>query len=290
MELTHLKYFMAVAEELHFGRAAKRLNVSQPPLSQQIMKLEDELGVKLFRRSSRVVELTEVGKFFMEEVKAILNRVTLMEERMARISSGRSGTLAVGFNEPVLNTVLPKAVDKFRRRYPEVELQLFEMKTPAQLTALRNREIQLALLRPYGFDLTGLQSLLLYQEHYLLALPEGHKLLAYDEIALSMLEKEEIIMFARRTSPVLFDDIVRVLNFPVIRQEAANKATILALVKAGLGVGIVPESSKLTSPPGVEFRPLGTGLPPIDIMAVWNEENSSAPLLNFIRQLTASEQ
>lgn len=290
MELTHLKYFMAVAEELHFGRAAKRLNVSQPPLSQQIMKLEDELGVKLFRRSSRVVELTEVGKFFMEEVKAILNRVALMEERMARISSGQSGTLAVGFNEPVLNTVLPKAVDKFRRRYPEVELQLFEMKTPAQLTALHNREIQLALLRPYGFDLTGLQSLLLYQEHYLLALPEGHKLLAYDEIALSMLEKEEIIMFARRTSPVLFDDIVRVLNFPAIRQEAANKATILALVKAGLGVGIVPESSKLTSPPGVEFRPLGAGLPPIDIMAVWNEENSSAPLLNFIRQLTASEQ
>ncbi len=285
MELTHLKYFMAVAEELHFGRAAKRLNVSQPPLSQQIMKLEDELGVKLFKRSSRVVELTEAGKFFMEEVKAVLGRVTLMEERMARISSGRSGTLAVGFNEPVLNTVLPRAVDKFRRRYPEVELQLFEMETPVQLTALRNREIQLALLRPYGFDLTGLQARLLYQEPYLLALPAGHKLLAYDEVALSRLEGAEIIMFARRTSPVLFDDIVRVLNSPVIRQEAANKATILALVKAGLGVGIVPESSKLTAPPGVEFRPLGPGLPSVDIMAVWDENNSSAPLLNFIRQL-----
>lgn len=289
MELTPLKYFAAVAEELHFGRAARRLNVSQPPLSQQIMKLEDELGVKLFNRSSRVVELTGAGRVFQEEVRAVLRRVDLMTDRMARIGSGRSGTLSIGFNEPVLNTILPKAVNAFRQCCPEVDLRLFEMETAGQLAALRNREIDLALLRSFGDDPAGFAGKLLYRENYLLALPPDHPLLKYETVPLEKLQDHELIMFARRSNPAMHRCILQALHAagvePLIRQEAGNKATILALVRAGLGMGIVPESSIVTAPPGVEFRALGPGLPPVEIMALWAENNSAPPLHNFLRLL-----
>ncbi len=291
MELTHLKYFVTVAEELHFGRAARRLNVSQPPLSQQIMKLEDELGVKLFNRSSRVVTLTEAGKIFLEEARSILHRAELTTERMALLAGGHCGILSLGFNEPVLNTILPEAVSKFRRKYPDVELRLFEMETAAQLTALRGREIDLALLRTFGDSPEEFAARLLYREHYLLALPPDHPLLKLETVPLEKLKDRELIMFTRRSNPNIHRCILEALRNagvePRISQEAGNKATILALVRAGLGVGIVPESSRITAPPGVEFRPLGPGLPPVEILAVWEERNSSAPLQHFLEGLTS---
>lgn len=289
MELTSLKYFVTVAEELHFGRAARRLNVSQPPLSRQVMKLEDELGVKLFHRSSRVVELTEAGNIFLEEARAVLRRAELMTDRMGRLCNGQSGILSIGFNEPVLNTILPKTVKAFRERYRDVELRLFEMDTAEQLAALRNGEIDLALLRPLGGDLAGFSVRLLYREKYLLVLPQNHPLLKFATVPLPELKNHELIMFARRSNPAVHMNILESLHNagiePLIRQEAGNKATILALVQAGLGVGIVPESTRATAPPGAEFRPLGPGLPPVEIMAAWQENNSSPILENFLKLL-----
>ncbi len=293
MELTHLKNFVAVAEELHFGRAARRLHISQPPLSQQIMKLEDELGVKLFKRSSRVVELTGAGKVFLEEARSILNRTQMMSERMARLAAGRGGVLAVGFNEPVLNTILPQAVNSFRRRYPEVELKLFEMETAAQLVMLQNQEIDLALLRAFGDNHAGVATRLLYREAYLLALPAEHPLLEREIVPVAKLQNQELVMFSRRSNPAVYDDVLEALRSagvdPLIRQEAGSKATMLSLIRAGLGIGIVPESSRLTAPPGIEFRPLGPGLPMVEIMAAWSEGNSSAPLRNFLELCACHE-
>ncbi len=286
MELTHLKNFVAVAEELHFGRAARRLHISQPPLSQQIMKLEDELGVKLFKRSSRVVELTGAGKVFLEEARSILGRTQMMSERMARLAAGRSGVLVVGFNEPVLNTILPQAVNSFRRRYPEVELKLFEMETAAQLVMLQNQEIDLALLRAFGDNRSGVATRLLYSEEYQLALPAEHPLLDLETVPVAKLKNQDLVMFSRRSNPVVYHTMLEALRSagvePLIRQEAGSKATMLSLIRAGLGIGIVPESSCLTAPPGVKFRPLGPGLPSVEIMAAWSEGNSSAPLQNFL--------
>lgn len=286
MELTHLRYFVAVAEELHFGKAARRLRISQPPLSQQIKKLEDELNLKLFNRSSRVVALTEAGRLMLDEARAVLSRVDLLEERMALIGGGKGGLLSIGFNEPALNTVLPRAVDRFRRKYPKVGLQLHEMESTRQLRALRGREIHLGLMRPYGFDLSGLRSRRLYSEDYVLALPKKHRLSRKKRVALNDLAGEDIILFARRTNPVLHRTILDILRGhglrAAIRQEAGNKGTILALAGAGLGVGIVPESSAAAAPAGVLFRPLAPGLPPVEIVAVWREDDERPALRHFL--------
>lgn len=291
MELAALKAFVTVAEELHFGRAAKRLNLTQPPLSRQIMKLEEELGVTLFRRSSRVVELTEAGRILREEAAAVLSRARLLRERMARAADGGGGALAIGFNEPALHTVLPGAVRRFRRRCPETELRLFEMETRQQLDALRDRTIDLALVRPAEDDLAGLASRPLYREEYLLALPAGDPLAAQEPVPLPALAGRPLILFARRANPAVHAALLAALHragvTPEPGPEAGNKATILALVRAGLGAGIVPESSRLTAPPEVIFRRLGPGLPPIRIMAAWLDGEPPPPLRNFLDILDA---
>ncbi|MBN2643499.1 MAG: LysR family transcriptional regulator [Victivallales bacterium] len=288
MELMHLRYFVAVAEELHFGRAAQRLHMAQPPLSQQIMKLEDELEVKLFTRSSRKVELTSAGKIFLEDSRDILKRAEVSRRAMRELSTGARGALSLGFNEPAINTFLSATVREFIDTYPEVKLSLLELETAEQIEALNMRQIHLGIMRPFGYDLGAFQQRRLWTEKYLLALPESHPLCEYETISPLQLKNEKFIMFPRSLNPALFNCITEAFETygfrPRVVQDAVSKQTTLALVEAGLGVALVPQSSSHLAPHGVKFIAIedANTLPTVEINAVWLNDISPQVILNFL--------
>lgn len=287
MELTHLRYFLAVAEELHFGRAAKRLHMAQPPLSQRIKLLEEELGASLFKRNSRKVELTAAGRLFLKEAREILERSELAVTKLRELGAGITGTLSLGFNEPAINTFLSATIRSFRERWPEVKLSLHELETAEQLEALRRGGIDLGVMRPFGHDLSGLGEKLLLRERYLVALPRGHRLAETAEFPLGELKDEKFIIIPRPAHPLLRDRLTaccKAAGFtPQVSQEAVGKQTTLALVEAGMGVAFVPESSSRHAPAGVAFvRPLGE-LPPVDIHAVWRLDGFTPAVDNLLR-------
>jgi DNA-binding transcriptional LysR family regulator len=289
MELTHLKYFVTVAEELHFGRAAKRLHIAQPPLSQQIMKLEDELEVKLFNRTSRRVTLTDAGGLFLKEARAILEQAETAARKIQELSLGNTGSLALGFSEPAINTFLSSAIKIYSKKYPKVKLLLYELETSDQLKALRTRKIDLGILRPFEHDLTGLKSKLLFSEKYLAAVP-AQMAINKESINLIDLADHSFIMFPRSTHPALYDKLLQCcINAgftPNISQEAVGKHTTLALVEAGLGVAIVPVSCSKLAPPTIKFLPINDNLPSVDIYAVWREYDELPALNHFLQAIS----
>jgi DNA-binding transcriptional LysR family regulator len=286
LELTHLKYFLALAEELHFGRAALRLHITQPPLSQQIKNLEQELDISLFTRTSRRVELTPAGRILLDEARDIIGRTESCLAAMRHHAAGWQGSLVLGFNEPAINTFLSHAVREFIRTYPDIKLTLLELETAEQLEALAARRIQLGIMRPYACDLSGLQQRLLLREPYLLALPAGHPLGGLPEIALPMLKDQPMIMFPRSVNPALFirlRDCFHNAGFvPTVVQEAVSKHTMLALVGAGLGIALVPTSCQQLSLPDVIYRPVRGDLPAVEIHAVWHQDSNPGLIDSFL--------
>lgn len=289
MELTHLKYFIAVAEELHFGRAAAKLHIAQPPLSQQIKRLEDELEVKLFNRTSRRVELTAAGRVFLEEAHAIVSRAERACAEISDIARGRTGYLAIGFNEPAINTFLAVTVNKFMSSYPEVKLALKELETLLQFEALEDKRIHIGFMRPFGHDMTGYSSRMVISEEYRLAMLASHPLAQQQIIPLKALAGEPLIMFPKATQPILrqrLEDCFRAVGVePQVVQDATSKHTTLALVKAGIGIALIPESSTLYAPDEVVFRQLSGELPRVNTFAVWRSDNDSPVVENFLRMV-----
>jgi DNA-binding transcriptional LysR family regulator len=291
MELRQLQYFVAVAEELHFGRAARRVNISQPPLSIQIRNLEDELGVRLFERTSRCVELTEAGRVFLEEVRGILGKLESAMEVTRDTAKGCIGRIAVGFVGPAMDNFLPAAIRSFSLQNPGIILTLIELSTNEQLESLYSGQIEVGFARIYHHELKNLCCEVVWHESYVLALPEGHHLETQQRIALSDLKGQPMIMYPRRIQPALYDSIIKsceVAGFtPKVSQEARTKHTTTALVAAGLGVAIVPESSKALRRKGVIYLPITDALPTVEIAMVWRDGSDSPILkrfLNFIKQ------
>ena len=212
MELRHLRYFIAVAEELHFGRAAARLHMAQPPLSQQIRALEDELGARLLERSSRSVRLTPAGAAYLAEARGVLSRVEAAGRVARRIHLGEEGEITVGYMNPVMDAVLCRALAELRLARPGVVPLLRELPTPAQLDELRAGRLDVAFVRLMrgeagshgddrrGQDLRGLEIRLVAREPYVLALPEGHPLAALDVVPLREVAAQPLILFPRAAS------------------------------------------------------------------------------------------
>lgn len=277
MELTTLKYFVTVAKELHFRRAAARLNITQAPLSAAIKKLEEELELQLFERSSRSVKLTAAGKLFLSEAEAILKRTDTALARMADLRDGSSGQLAIGYNETAFNTFLPRLLATLRTGSGSIQFELREQETAEQLKNLRDGSIDIGFMRPYGFDLAGLDSCLIWQENYTLVMPETHPLAKLEIITASDLAGESVILFARDVNPMIYDKIAVMLSStalprPHFRQDARNKSSMLALAAAGFGAALLPESSAKELHSKLCSRPLDIPLPPVEIMAVWDPE------------------
>ena len=290
MELITLRYFVMVAQELHFRRAAQKLNITQGPLSTAMKKLEDELETKLFERTSRSVRLTPAGEFFRQEAEAVLNRAEQATQRLREMLTNTVGKLTIGYNEPALNSFLPQVLAKFRQDQPDLQLELHEMETAEQLAYLRRGKLDIGLMRPTENDLYGLESRLIYSENYRLMMLANHPLAHKEAICSADLVNEEIILFARTVNPTVYDRLVAALTFdaanpPHFREDARNKNSMLLMVKAGFGAALLPESCCVQRNLDLVAKPLLIELPPVNIMAVWDPCNLTPMLKKFISAL-----
>ncbi|WP_414620163.1 LysR family transcriptional regulator [Calothrix sp. CCY 0018] len=285
MELRHLHYFVAVAEELHFSRAAERLHISQPPLSQQIRVLEEQLGVKLFERTKRQVQLTKAGKAFLEHSYLVLAQLEQAIEVTQRIGRGEVGRLAIAFVDSATYTVLPDILSVFREQFPAVELRLHEMTTAQQIQALHLKQVDVGIVRSAIIE-PGLSVECLLQESLVLALPQTHPLSAQNKVSLSTLASESFILFPAKLGPVFYDQIINMCQQagfrPKVAQEAVQMQTIIGLVAAGLGIAFVPTSMQNFHRSGVVYRPLQEQTPSSGLYLAWRQYDLSPVIKTFL--------
>ncbi len=257
IELRHLRYFLAVAETLHFSKAAERLGIAQPPLSQQIKRLEQLLGHRLFDRTTRGVKLTLAGQLLAERARGTLEKIQDDLVQVRRLGRGEEGTLTVGYAGSVMFTELPAAIERYRRRYPKVELRLRELSTAPQIAALLNGTIDLGFLRD-GDPTEGIHITTVLQERYVAVLPRGHALARRRSLRVRDLAAEPFILFARRMGPLAFDRTVACCEKngfrPNIVQDAPQWPTLVRLVAAGLGVSLAPACVASVAIPGAVYR------------------------------------
>jgi DNA-binding transcriptional LysR family regulator len=264
MELRHLRYFIAVAEERHVTRAAERLGMQQPPLSQQIRSLERELDVQLFRRRPRGVELTDAGTALLTEARAILSHIDYASAAAKRTARGEQGRIAVGFTSSApFHPFVPRIIRTYRESFPLVALTLKEGGTMELVDDLRDERIDVAFVRTAIADRQGLLVSPLLKEAMVLALPRAHILARRTNKAVSLkaLAQETFIVYRRHNGPGLYDAILSACNAagfsPRVGQEAPRIVSTLNLVAAGLGISLVPESLRRMRMDGVVFRRLG---------------------------------
>lgn len=264
MDLRRLRYFVVLAETLHFSRAAERLNIAQPPLSHQIKVLEEELSAKLFERTNRRVELTPAGKALLPEAQALLAQAERASAIAARVQRGDLGELRVGFTSgAALTGVIPRLILAYRQRRPGVQVRIAELTTQEQLAAMLERRIDVAFVRSVETpDLPPtLGTIRLFEDALVVALPSKHPLAkAKSPLPVSALANEEFVMFPRDSGTSVLVQILslcRLSGFaPRVVQEALTAVTIVGLVAAGLGIALVPASFGRVAATGVAYRKL----------------------------------
>jgi DNA-binding transcriptional LysR family regulator len=287
MELRHLRYFVAVAEELNFTRAARRLGITQPSLSSQIRQLEAEMGAPLLRRETRGVELTDAGRLMIEEARVILAQVERAKTGMARRARGETGQINVGAaGATYFHPLIPAIIREFRKKHPDVVLTPEESNTSLLLARLRAGAIDLAFVRPPFADMDGLKFEPLVKEPILMVLPAAHPLAHAKSAPLSSLAEEHIILFTRPINPPVYDAIlasfIRAGLSPQLAQEAPQVASAIPMVAAGLGVTLVPESMSSLRPDGVVFVPVEGPVLAAEICLAYGRTQRSAAVRNFV--------
>jgi DNA-binding transcriptional LysR family regulator len=262
IELRHLRYFVAVAEDLHFGKAANRLGISQPPLSQQILALEREIGARLFERSNRRVELTNAGKNFLKEAVEVIERVDAAATRAERIHRGQVGEVKVGFfgSAPFVEA-FQKLVFDFRTEHPDVDLILEEMPTYQQIDAILDGRLDLGFVRPLQPKPDSIQSVEIFRERLMVVMRNDHQLAARSgDLSVADLAGEPMVLYASSIGSGLYQKIVDLCRdsgfAPNVAQAANATPTMMGLVAAGMGISILPESLKRLPLDGLKFVPL----------------------------------
>jgi DNA-binding transcriptional LysR family regulator len=286
MDLRQLRYFVAVAEERHFGRAAQRLHMSQPPLSMQIKALERELGIGLLERTSRRVALTDAGRAFLERAKIILGAVEEAREVARGAEQGLQGRLEVGFISSASLSLLPPSIRLFRERFGGVELELKELTSAQQIDALYEGGIRVGLVR-LPLRAPGIRFEPVLEERLVVALPSGHALEDLDRVSLEMIVDLPLIFFTRQLIPGFHAQIVelyqRVGAFPKVAQHAVHLQTIVGLVASGVGIAILPSSAQRASREGVVYRALDVPDATSWMGLAWVEGDESKLVKNFVR-------
>jgi DNA-binding transcriptional LysR family regulator len=284
MELRQLRCFVAVAEELHFGRAARRLNISQPPLTRTILQLEKELEVALFERTKRRVELTPAGQVLLAKAGQILSLADRAAHEVRRAVQGHVGILSVSFVGSALFGILPGILREMRLRHPEVEVELHEMATDQQVAALLERRTHAAFIRP-GIVHPELESRSLLEEELVVALPIAHPLARKARVSFGQLRNDPFVLFPRQTHGSLgnriLDLCLRAGFRPQVVQEALEMQTALGLVAGGLGIAVVPGGVRHLAWPGVVLKPLPDPAPTIELALAYRKDETSPILPHF---------
>jgi DNA-binding transcriptional LysR family regulator len=286
MELRHLRYFIAVAEELHFGRAAARLHIAQPPLSQQIRRLEEELQTPLLRRTSRHVDLTTAGRLFLPEAKQTVAQADRAARIVRRASQGEIGQLFVGCTPWADFTSGPQVIRGFGKRHPHVEVELQSLSSAEQISALEDGRLDVGILRPPVRSRALLTEPLL-TERLVVAFPRGHRFAAHRQVPWRDLSGEAYVLLSRRRAPT-FDRIVSqacadaglTLN---VRYEVDNPQAVLALVAAGLGVSLAPATFAALKSTGIAYRGLRPVGPVLRTIIAWRRDAGSPLVQRFLR-------
>ena len=286
MELRQLRYFLAVAEELHFGKAAERVFIAQSPLSRQIKQLEDELNVQLFRRTKRSVELTDAGRALIPEAEGILSATRRAKETAVGVQQGRIGQLTIGFTQSATYTLFPRILKQYIAMSPRVELHFREhMLTPEQVLGLTTSRLDLGFLRPPLAN-PDIELLPVMQEKLVVAVPEESALARKSTIALEDLANENFVTFSKSIDSSLSAAVLGLCHAtgfqPRITQEAKEVATIVMLVASGLGVALVPASASAIRQQGAAFRPLAGESPTLTVALAWNRNTRSVARDRFV--------
>jgi DNA-binding transcriptional LysR family regulator len=288
MELRHLRYFVGVGEEQHFGRAAERLHVAQPALSRQIQDLEKEIGFPLFDRLPRGVKLSAAGKLFLEDARRILGEVQEATRRAERVARGKAGTLRVGFVEAISwHGVVPESFRRFREKQPDAELTPVPMLSVEQVEAVRSGRLDAGfMVRMGGLD-KGLDQLPVAQHRVVLAAPKGHPLAKQTKLRVRDLSDAPFVWLSRRINPAAYDRLMEAcfrggLKSPRIVQEAYDHATMLSLVSCRLGVALVSDSTRWQCPRGVALLPIMDLNVPVPFSLIWRKDNLSPLLQKFL--------
>jgi DNA-binding transcriptional LysR family regulator len=298
MELRHLRYFVTIAEEMNFGRAAKRLHISQPPLSQQIQDLEREIGVQLFDRSRRRIELTAGGEVFLAEAYRILAQVEQAVYLAQKAKSGQSGTLSIAFTGAAISGILPEILQVYQERFPEVELKLQEMALSEQSEALYTGQIEVSFaLSPEAVVDENIVHEKLAECKMVVVLPEKHPLAQAEKVSLAQLAGEKWLWFPRRLNPTYHDRNLRMCEqagfTPNIVQETTQPHLTFSLVAAGIGVALTSAWTQNLERHGVVYKPLLEESWPVELHILWHkgaEDNPRKPTLKqflaVVRELT----
>ncbi|GGX67265.1 LysR family transcriptional regulator [Tateyamaria omphalii] len=289
MELKQLRIFLAVAEELHFGRASERLHMAQPALSAQVRTLESRLGVKLFERTTRTVSLTRAGEVFLPEAKATIAQAEAAEAAARAIGGGGGDLLKIGGVDSATAGILPQVIRAFRRAHSTVEVKIFELLSAPALHGLSNRSLDIAFVRVPPKE-EFLAHRFVFSEPIMVALPADHPAATDTEVTLDTVAAEPLVIPTRSHRPILFDVIhnhfVQAGLTPRILQEANERHMIIAMVAAGLGVSLVPHWVSQFQRPDVVYRPLKGGGPMVDVHVAWRRGETLAAVDSFLTCLS----
>ena len=285
MELRQLRYFVAAAEEEHFGRAATRVHISQPPLSQQIQSLETELGVDLFERVGRGVRLTRAGAEFLVHARGVLRQSERAVDMAQRAGRGEIGRLAIGFVGSLAFTYVPWLTREFRARYPDIGLSLHELTIAQQTDWFSDRRLQIGLLRP-PLELPGVELEVLLREPFALAIPDSHPLAQLDSVPVAALRDEPLIMLPRLVGLRYYSQVLGMCHragfSPLVIHEIGHLPTAVSLVGAGVGLTVVPESLTVLSLPGVTYRSISGSSELAETALCWCREEPLPVVDRFI--------
>jgi DNA-binding transcriptional LysR family regulator len=285
LELKHLTSFVAVAENLSFVRSANELHISQPALTGQIQKLEEELGVQLLARNRRTVRLTDVGKIFLVEARATLERAQQAVERAQRAARGEVGRLRIGFVSSAALEIVPGVVIEFRRQYPEVALDLLNLQTVGQIEGLLDKTVDIGLLR-LPLSNSDLDITVIHREEFVVILDKAHRLARTKQLRIAELSGERFVAYGRRWAPGFFDSIMQICTregfSPNIVQETGEMYTAIALVAAGAGIAIVPQSVALAQSRNIVMKALPKSVGYSEIALATCAGNDSSLVRTFV--------
>lgn len=285
MKFRQLRYFLILAEELHFGRAAERLAISQPPLSWNIRQLEDAVGARLFERSSRDVRLTPAGRAFVPAARALLAQADEAARLAREVEQGIAGVLKVGFVSSMLYRGLPELLREFAARLPRIQVRTSELNSGDQIVALAHGQIDVGFVHTLQLP-PEIEHLTYSTEPFVCCLPATHALARSRKIKPERLRDDAFVMFSRAASPDYYERVLTLCTsagfYPDVRHEARHWLSVVSLVAQGLGVALVPRALAGSRLPGAAFVALDGATVPSQTLCVWRSDNDSAALQGFL--------